>query len=217
MGWALIAGLFVVTAGGLVLIGRLPRGLWEMVAATLLFGAAGYAWQGSAGLAGSPRKAAQNAPAFDRTVVQIRRSFGEYGQTGQWLAVSDALASQGRSEDAANVILSGLRANPKDAGLWTGLGNALVAHGEGVLSPAAEYSYAQAMRLEPDRPAAAFFYGLRLAEAGRYAPARKIWADLREKLPEGAPLRAQLTGDIAKLDSLISGQSVAGQGVSAER
>jgi len=207
MGWAVILLLLVVTATGLLALGRLPRSLCELTGAALLFGVAGYAWQGQPGLAGDPRDARQTAPRFDEDMAKLRRSFGEYGEAGQWLTLSDGRARQGQTKDAANVLMSGLRANPDNPALWVGMGNALVAHAQGILSPAAEYSYQQAMRLSPEGAAAPYFYGLALAQSGEYAGAEKIWQNLSDRLPEEVPLQKQLKANLAQIDRLLAGQS----------
>ncbi len=207
MNWAIIALLLVVVAAGLVLLGRLPRGLWELVGAALLIGVAGYAWQGSPGLAGAPREAADTAPRFDEDLAKLRNSFGgQYGQTGQWLTLSDGFARRGKTKEAVNVIVAGLRTQPDDPALWVGLGNALVLHGDGFISPSAEYSYQRAMQLAPQGSAAPFFYGLALAQSGQYAPARKVWAALKDRVPPESPLHAELEADLARLDRILSGQ-----------
>lgn len=212
MSWAIIALLLAVVAVGLILPGRLPRGLWELAGAALLFGVAGYAWQGRPGLPGAPRAAVESAPRFDEDMAKLRNSFGgQYGQTGQWLTLSDGLARQGRTREAANVIASGLRAQPDDAALWVGMGNALVLHGGGFLSPSAEYSYQRAVQLAPQSSAAPYFYGLALAQSGQYGPARRIWSDLRDRVPEKSPLHAELEGYLVRLDRILAGQDGAGR------
>lgn len=208
MTWLAIALLLLVVVAGLALIGRLPRGLWEPVGAALLFGIAGYAWQGFPGQPGAPRSAAQSAAPFDEEMVRLRNSFGgQYGATMQWLTLSDGYARQGRTQDAVHVLTSGLRARPDDVALWVAMGNALVAHGEGLISPAAEYSYRQAMRLAPGNNAAPYFYGMALASSGQFDAARKQWAPLYARLPEKAPLHAQLEGNLARLDLLLRMQA----------
>lgn len=206
MGWAIILLLAALSAVGLIALGRLPRTLWELTGAALLFGVAGYAWQGQPGLAGDPRDARQTAPRFDEDLAKLRRSFGEYGEAGQWLTLSDGRARQGQTKEAANVLMSGLRANPENPALWVGMGNALVAHAQGILSPAAEYSYQQAMRLSPEGTAAPYFYGLALAQSGQYAPAAKIWQALSDRLPDEVPLQAQLKSNLAQIDRILAGQ-----------
>ena len=207
MSWIAIVIMLALVVLCLVLIGGLPRRLWELTGAALLFGLAGYAWQGSPHLAGEPRTARRSSTAMDEEVIKLRRSFGEYGQAAQWLTISDGLARQGRSKDAANVLVSGLRASPDDPQLWVGLGNALVAHGGGLLSPSAEYSYQHAMRLAPQSSAAPYFYGLALAQSGQYAQAQEIWAELSRRLPDEVPLQELLKANLDRLKRILAAQS----------
>lgn len=207
MSWAFILLLLVIVVAVMLLLGKFPRPLWSMLGAALLFGLAGYAWQGSPSQKGASRDAKDARPAFDEDMAKLRNSFGgQYGQTGQWITLSDGLARQGKSKESVNVLISALRAQPNDAVLWVAMGNALMHHGEGLLSPAADYSYRQAMRLAPETSAAPFFYGLALAQAGDYKASRKIWGDLLARLPEQVPLHGELTANIAKLDMLIGGK-----------
>src|SRR3546814_6187678 len=84
-GWIIAGGLLVLVSMALVLVGRVPRSAWEITAAALLLGLAGYAWQGRPGLAGSPRQAAdKGGAAFDEKLAEQRRGLAErYGQAGQ--------------------------------------------------------------------------------------------------------------------------------------
>ncbi|MBB6124352.1 cytochrome c-type biogenesis protein CcmH/NrfG [Sphingobium subterraneum] len=201
MGWISAIGLAVLAAGAIIAIGRLPRTSWELVGAALLIGIAGYAWQGSPSLAGSPRSVKDVTPVFDEKLAEQRRAIGErYGAAGQWLIMSDGLGRAGKTKDAANILISGLRDNPRDPNLWVGMGNALVSHGNGILSPAAEYSYRRAMELAPDELSAPYFFGLALANSGQLDGARSLWAGMVEKLPENSELRTELESKIALID-----------------
>jgi cytochrome c-type biogenesis protein CcmH/NrfG len=75
------------------------------------------------------------------------------------------------------------------------------------VSPAASYSYEQAMRLAPANYAAPYFYGLALAQSGQYDAARKLWAALYARVPKDSPLHAELEADLARLDRILAGQS----------
>lgn len=206
MGWAIVSLLLAFVALGLILIGRLPRRLWELVGAALLVGLAGYAWQGRPAVPGSPRDPAQTSLPFDEDLAKLRDAFGgRYGAAAQWITLSDGFARQGRTQDAANILNSGLRAHPGSAELWVALANALVSHSRGI-SPAAEYSYNQAMRLAPHSSSAPYFYGLALARAGRFAEARTIWSRLADRVPKQSPLHADLERSLAQLDLLLEGQ-----------
>jgi cytochrome c-type biogenesis protein CcmH len=199
---ALIAGI------GIWMASRSGRTGWEPVAAALLIGLAGYAWQGRPGLAGKPAAAnAERAIQFDERLVERRRSMeNRFGPAARWLVLSDGLARQGNTRDSVNTLVSALREHPRDADLWVGLGNALVLHEEGVLSPAADYAYRQALRLAPDQPSPRYFYGLALAQSGKLAPARTLWSELAAGLPEGTPFRAELDRNIGLVDQALAQQ-----------
>ena len=205
MDWALALALAGVVFVGLLLLGRIPRAAREISAAALLLGLAGYAWQGNAGLAGAPRATAgTGGQDFDEKLAERRRGLAErYGPAAQWMMLSDGLARQGKTREAANVLLSGLRATPDDANLWLGMGNALLAHGDGVVSPAVHFAYRRAAALDPDGLAPRYFYGLALANAGQLQAARDQWAPLAASAPEGSRIRAELDFNVARIDALL--------------
>ena len=134
-GWIIAFGIAILAMAALCFIGRIPRVTREIVAAALLVGLAGYAWQGHPGLAGAPRQvAAEKEAQFDEKLAERRRSLAErYGPAGQWLIMSDSYGRRGLTKEAANILLSGLKQTPEDANLWLGMGNALVAHADGCL------------------------------------------------------------------------------------
>lgn len=205
-GWFIAVGLAVVAFGALLLLGRIPRSAREISAAALLLGLAGYAWQGNPGLAGAPRVSRENAgDKFDEKLAQQRRGLAErYGPAGQWLMLSDGLGRQGKTREAANILLAGLRATPDDPNLWLGLGNALVAHADGVVSPGADFAYRRALTLDPEGPAPRYFYGLALARNGQLQAARDLWAPLAASAPAGSQVKAELDANIARIDSMLA-------------
>ena len=211
-GWIIAAGLAITFMLGLIFIGRIPRVAREITAAALLLGLAGYAWQGNPGLAGAPRQAADSVTApFDEKLAEQRRGMAErYGEAGQWLLLSDGLGRQGKTKEAANVLLAGLKQTPNDPNLWLGLGNALVAHAGGVVSPGADFAYRHAMEIDPEAPAARYFYGLALARAGQLQPARDLWAPLAARAPEGSEIKAELEANIARIDAMLANGGAAG-------
>lgn len=206
-GW-IVAIALAIFAGGIIIRFSRTRASWELVAAALLLGLAGYAWQGNPSLAGAPKRPAAADNAFDEKVAALRKEMGErFSESGQWLVLSDALNRQGAHEDAANVLRSGLRQYPEDANLWLGLGNALMVHGNGVMSPAAEFAFRKAIALAPEQPAPAYFFGLALAQSGQPQEAEKIWRRLLERAPEDAEWRADLEKNLGILERALSGGS----------
>ena len=205
-GWIAAGGLAILLMLALMFVGRIPRAAWEISAAALLLGLAGYAWQGNPDLAGSPRAASGgSAVPFDEALAEQRRGMAErYGPAGQWLLLSDGLGRQGKTREAANVLLSGLRESPDDANLWLGLGNALVAHASGVVSPSADFAFRRAMTIDPEAPAPRYFYGLALARAGQLQAARDLWAPLAQSAPEGSKIRSELESNVARIDAMLA-------------
>ena len=209
-GWIIAFVLAGVAFVALLLIGRLPRAAREITAAALLLGLAGYAWQGHPGLAGAPRAAAKSSgEGFDEQLAERRRGLAErFGPAAQWMMLSDGLARQGKTKEAANVLLSALRDRPDDANLWLGLGNALVAHSDGMLSPGAQFAYRRALAIDPDGPAPRYFYGLALAQAGQLQAARDLWAPLAARAPADSDARKELEANIARIDAMLAGETI---------
>lgn len=204
-GWFLAFGLAALAFLAMLLIGRIPRSAREISAAALLLGLAGYSWQGNPGLAGAPRVIKQVDEPFDEKLAEQRRGLAErYGPAGQWLVMSDGLGRQGKTKESANILLAGLRQTPDDANLWLGLGNALVSHADGVVSPGADFAYRRALTLDPDGPAPRYFYGLALARNGQLQAARDLWAPLAAATPQGSAIRTELEANIARIDSLLA-------------
>ena len=208
-GWIIAFALVLSLMLALVAVGRIPRATWEITAAVLLLGLAGYAWQGNPGLAGAPRHAVTLGPEkFDEELAERRRGLAErYGPAGQWLLLSDGLGRQGNTKEAANVLLSGLKQSPKDANLWLGLGNALVAHADGAISPGADFAYRRAMGIDPQAPGPRYFYGLALARTGQLQAAKDIWTPLVQRAPEGSGIKAELQFAIARIDILLAAKT----------
>lgn len=208
MSWILVTGLAGIAflAVRLMLRGR-PFG-WEVVAAALLLGVAGYALQARPGLAGAPKGPSQEVSRNAAALVDARQALA--GKTGpatdNWLIVSDALARHGQFADAAGVLVGAVDRNPNNGEAWLALGNALVAHSDNFLTPASAFAYRRAAEAVPDDPGPPFFLGFALAQSGRFAEARGVWADLLARTPADAPWRADLAERLARLERFMAAQ-----------
>ena len=89
------------------------------------------------------------------------------------------------------------------------MGNALVGHAEGTISPAAIYAYGRAARAAPDSPGPPFFLGMAMIQSGQIAQGRQLWADLLARSPKEAPWRGDLEKRLAELDSFMARQMAA--------
>ena len=206
MSWALIIALAALAFAALVFLFKVPRGGWEAVCAALLLGLAGYALQGSPAQPGAPKAPAAQNKGNGQALVAARQQLRASGAQGtsSWLVIGDAMARNGQYADAASVLLGAVEKNPKDAEGWLALGNALVGHSEGALTPAAFYAYQRAATAQPAHPGPPFFLGLALAQSGRLNEARAMWAELLARSPKQAPWRADLAERLARLDAFIA-------------
>jgi cytochrome c-type biogenesis protein CcmH len=195
MGWLILFALFAVSLALLWWRG-LRHGMLTAAAAALMLGAAGYALQGRPGLRGAPAQGSEGRDVFPLTEAR-HAFFGNFSSGESWLRISEALARDGRSEDAVGILQNAVRRYPGDAQLWIGLGNALVDHGRG-LTPPAEFAYRRASELNSG-PAAAFFYGLAMARSGRRDEALAIWRDILDHTPKDVSWRPLVEQGVAAL------------------
>lgn len=219
MTWVLVVILAALAFALIAFVLKAPRGGREAIAAALVLGVAGYAWQASPGLPGAPKAAAEQFSNDASAMVEARGKVSESGipPNDRWIVIADGLARNGRYADAAEVLRGAVAANPGSSEAWLAMGNALVAHSDGLLTPAALYAFRRAARADPDAPGPPFFLGLAFARSGRYSEARELWVDLLRRAPEGAPWRAPLAEQLRSLDEFLNRQgrdeSLSGQPV----
>ena len=198
MGWLILLLLVAAAFAAIWRLARLDRTGAQFLASALLLACAGYAWQGSPGRAGSPSGAAERPPVPQTAFASLRRDmFGAFDAADYWLIIAEAQLLKGNTRDAAGAIRSGIRARPRNATLWTGYGDALVLHGNGVLSPAADLAFRRAISLAPQHPGPRLFHGIALAQNGRLEEAVLRWRQALALSPAGAPWREGLERQIA--------------------
>ncbi len=196
----LVLALGLVTWSATLLAGRLPRAARLPLALGVMLGLTGYLLAGRPGVPGATVARAA-PPGFGEALTDPRRGMARrFGPDAQWLGLSDGLLRNGNSLGAARLLEQGLRRNPRSVDLWVGYGNALLAHSGGVSTPASERAFATAAAIDPGHPAPPFFAGLAQAQGGERAAARRTWAALLARTPQGAPWRADLVAGLAELD-----------------
>lgn len=199
----LLLGLAVFAIAAFVL--RTRKDSWTILAAVLVFGMAGYAWQGVPGMASSPKQATERQGQSGEEIVAARRALFESGRApASYLMVSDGFARQGRYAEAAQLLRDGVNRNPGDAEAWLALANALVEHAEGQVTPAALHAYERAQQAFPAHPGAGYFLGTAFLRSNRLGDARQVWADLLARTPDDAPWREDLAFRINRLDELMA-------------
>lgn len=209
MGWIILLALLVVIFGGLIFIGKLPRTVYELTGAALLLGVAGYAWQGQPSMAGVSVQPTEQVNSFDEGSIDARNEMGErFGTAREWLVFSDSLNRQGKHGAAANYLRKGVSEHPDDPDLWVGLGNALVVHADGVITPAAQFAFQKAANISPEHPGPPFFLGLAYAQSGKIDQARAIWTELLERGAKDAPWRKDLESRLEQIEKMQSSMPV---------
>jgi cytochrome c-type biogenesis protein CcmH len=200
MGWAIYLLIAASIAGILWRWGGFSRTSLELLASALLVGLAGYAWQGNPSLAGSPVTAVEATPLPEMAEKSIRKAMSsEFGAEGQWLDLADSLIKIGHSRNAVSILSAGLKKSPNNPDLWVGLGNALVVHSGGQMSPAAQFAFEKAATLSPNHPGPPFFLGLALAQSGKMDEAGDVWRGLLARAPADAPWKADLEARLAEI------------------
>ena len=209
--WVMLAA--VLTIAGIFVLGRLPAAARPLAGAAVMLGLAGYALQGSPALPGKPVAAAAEPDGFGEVLTDQRQGMADrFGPAAQWLGMSDGFARTGKTELAAQTLEKGLEKYPDNVDLWVGLGNALTAHGGGMMSPAAALAFDEAARRDPSHPAPPFFAGLALAQGGDLKGAETVWGQLLARSPADAPWRPDLEMRLAQLRQALGPQPLPATG-----
>lgn len=196
-GWLALLLLIGATLAAFWLL-QVRGAMLQMVAAALLFGAAGYAFLGRPGLPSAPHAVEQQQAPIPLTNLR-HAFFGRFTPTEHWLLISESLGRRGKTQEAAGILQSAVREHPGDPALWIGLGNALADHA-GTLTPASDFAYRRAIELSPGYPAPRFFYGLALARSGDGQAAITLWRQILAEAPADASWRPIVEDAIAALE-----------------
>jgi len=200
IGWLFLLVFAALVLGLLWRFARLDRNGLQFLASALLLAMAGYAWQGSPGLAGSPKRAGAEERVPDSLFTQMRPDLlGRFDNADRWLRMAEAYQRDGDTESGAKMIRQALKQHPRDVDLWVGYGNALVIHADGMMNPAAQLAFQRAAQIAPDHPGPKFFFGLALAQSGRFDEAERIWTELLATAPPSANWRAAIERQLEAL------------------
>ncbi|HWT13190.1 MAG TPA: tetratricopeptide repeat protein [Allosphingosinicella sp.] len=201
MGWIAMLVLALATAAALWRFARHDRAVLQFLGAALLLALAGYAWQGRPGLEGRPKPPPVRGQAAESEFAATREAMlGRFDAAARWLTIAEGYQRRGDTRSGAQVIRSALREHPRDPDLWVGLGNALVIHNDGMMSPAAELAFRRAARIAPDHPGPRYFFGLALAQGGQYDEAARIWRELVAAAPPDAEYRGMIEERLRMLE-----------------
>lgn len=198
--WLWVMGAAVIAAALMIWLGKVPSASRPLLGAAVMLGLAGYALHGKPSLPGKPVVVAKEQEGFGEELKDRQRGMADrFGPASMWISMSDGFMRTGKTELAAQTLQKALLKYPDNVDLWVGLGNALVAHGGGMMSPASALAFEQAAKREPNHPAPPFFAGLAMAQSGDFAGADRIWSALLQRSPENAPWAEDLRMRLAQL------------------
>jgi cytochrome c-type biogenesis protein CcmH len=200
MGWLIFILLALAIFVVLWRFARFDKAALQFLGAGLLLAMAGYVWQGQPGLPGKPLPPPERQDLPESAFADTRGDMlGQFDNASRWLTIADSFHRSGDTRSAAGVIRAGLKQHPDDPDLWVGLGNALVLHADGMMTPAAELAFQRAAKIAPEHPGPKFFYGLALAQGGKLDEAEAIWRGLLESAPADAPWRPMVEERVAMI------------------
>ncbi len=195
-------------------VGGLSKDAMMLSGAAIALGSAGYAFQGQPGYAGASVRPTEQPIPVIQDPDQRAELMGRFGSEAERLSQAEAYMQVGNPEVAFAVLKGGLVQNDNSPQLWTGIGNALMVHGKGVMSPAAEFSFRRALTISPNYPGTLYFFGLALADNGRTQEAREMWLYLLRVVPDEAPQRVGLVAQLIET-GLITQADISSAGTDA--
>lgn len=202
-GWVILAVLAFASLAGLIVIGRLSRGLWQVAAAAIVLAMTGYALQGRPSLSASPAKPIEAKNTAADALLTMRAEMDQsFGVAKRYLVTADSFSRSGDYKLSASYIQSGLREYPRDADLWTALGLQLMLASEGQMSPPAKLAFDKARVNWPQHPGPDYFQGLSDLFAGNVPSAISHWELALAKGTPKAKWRPRLESQLAALRQL---------------
>lgn len=202
----LVALLLAALSFALILVVyRVPKQGWYALLAALALGLAGYSFQASPGLAGSPVSARAEAKQDGWGLVDLRKEFLDerHRSENKLMVTADALIRNGQYRNAAILLRGMVRDDPDDAEAWLALANALTFHADGMLTPSSKLAFREVARTAPDSAGPAFFTGITLVREGHLIEAHEMWSDRLASMPEEAVGRDVLAVRLAELEELM--------------
>lgn len=203
-GWIGIAALGMVAIGAGMLLLRNHRGLWTLLAAVIVFGLAGYAWQGMPNYPSAPALASPEEVGGNAGLVDARREFFSPSDVpSNFVTVADGFARRGDFGGAARLLQGVVANNPEDGEAWLALAIALTEHAGGNTTKPAALAMGQARIKLPGNTGPAFFEGVNALREGDLLQARKLWVEGLQQSDEDAEGREFVAERVLGLDQLV--------------
>jgi cytochrome c-type biogenesis protein CcmH len=133
-------------------------------------------------------------------IVRIETHLREHPEDGRgWEVIAPVYLRLGRAEEARRAFAEAIRRLGDSAARETGLGEAILANAQGVVTADARQAFEKASSADPSLPQPRYYLGLAALQDGKPDEARAIWTKLVDGAPAGAPWAAALRQRIAAI------------------
>jgi len=186
--------------------GRRRRGVALAALLLLPLGAASlYLKLGSPELPGQPLEARREAPAEQRSILElvarIEQRLQERPDDGRgWEVLGPVYMRMGRYDDAVTARRNALKLLGPNVQREADLGEALTAAANGIVTAEAKDAFDRALKLDAEDFRARYFAGLAAEQDGRPQDAADIWRKLIASAPEGSGWAGFVRESLARVD-----------------
>jgi cytochrome c-type biogenesis protein CcmH len=139
-------------------------------------------------------------------IVRIETHLREHPEDGRgWEVIAPVYLRLGRAEEARRAFAEAIRRLGDSAARETGLGEAILANAQGVVTADARQAFEKASAADSSLPQPRYYLGLAALQDGKPDEARAIWTKLADEAPAGAPWAAALRQRIAAISGAAAG------------
>jgi cytochrome c-type biogenesis protein CcmH len=172
--------------------------------------AAIYLSLGSPSLPDQPLAARNPSQSIDNMVAQVETHLARNPEDGRgWELIAPVYLRLGRFDDAIKARRNALAFNGETSERLAGLGEALVAAGNGVITADAKSAFDRAVALDGENIKARYFLGVAAEQDGRPADAAAIWRAMLAAAPADAPWAEYIRHELARVEGGPSEEEVA--------
>jgi cytochrome c-type biogenesis protein CcmH len=150
-------------------------------------------------------------------IVRIEAHLREHPEDGRgWEVIAPVYVRLGRTEEARRAFAEAIRLLGDSGAREAGLGEAILANAQGVVTAEARQAFEKASAADPSLPQPRYYLGLAALQDGKADEARAMWTRLVDEAPPGAPWVGALRQRIAALSAPAAGpESAAGKSIAS--
>jgi cytochrome c-type biogenesis protein CcmH len=169
-----------------------------------------YLTLGSPSLPDQPLAARDKDQSIDSLVAQVETHLTRNPQDGQgWEVIAPVYLRLGRFDDAIKARRNAIAFAGETSDRFSGLGEAIAAGANGVVTAEAKSAFERAVSLDGDNVKARYFLGVAAQQDGRPADAAAIWRAMLASAPPDAPWVEFVRHELAQLERGPGEQDVA--------